>query len=51
MGGTHWTCSIVKDRKSYYFDSVGGQSDKFLLNHLPKPIIFHNYKIQYINSK
>ena len=20
MGGTHWTCFIVKDNKSYYFD-------------------------------
>ena len=50
-GGTHWTCFIVKDNKSYYFDSFGGQPDKFLLNQLPKPIIYHNYKIQDINSK
>ena len=21
QGGTHWTCFIVKDNKSYYFDS------------------------------
>ena len=49
--GTHWSCFIVKDNKSYYFDSFGGQPDKFLLNQLPKPIIYHNYKIQDINSK
>ena len=51
MGGTHWTCFIVKDNKSYYFDSYGGQLDKFLLKQLHKPIIFHNFKIQDINSK
>ena len=28
--GTHWTCFIVKDNKSYYFDSFGVQPDKFL---------------------
>ena len=21
MGGSHWTCFIIKDKKSYYFDS------------------------------
>ena len=51
QGGSHWTCFIVKDNKSYYFDSFGSQPDKFLLNQLPKPIIYHNYKIQDINSK
>ena len=50
QGGTHGTCFIVKDNKSYYFDSFGGQPDKFLLNQLPKPIIYHNYKIQDIYS-
>ena len=50
-GGSHWTCFIVKDNKSYYFDSFGGTPDKFLLNQLPKPIIYHNYKIQDINSQ
>ena len=50
-GGSHWTCFIVKGNKSYYFDSFGGAPDKFLLNQLPKPIIYHNYKIQDINSK
>ena len=50
-GGSHWTCFIVKDNKSYYFDSFGGQPDRFLLNQLQKPIIYHNYKIQDRNSK
>ena len=51
MGGSHWTCFRVKDNKLYYFDSFGVQPDKFLLKQLPKPIIYHNYKIQDINSK
>ena len=51
MGGSDWTCFIVKDNISYYFDSFGGSPDKFLLKQLPKPIIYHNYKIQDINSK
>ena len=51
QGGSHWTCFLVKDNKSYYFDSFGGTPDKFLLNQLPKPIIYHNYKIQNINSQ
>ena len=51
QGGTHWTCFRVKDNKSYYFDSFGGYPDKFLLKQLPKPIIYHSYKIQDINSK
>ena len=51
QGGTHWTCFIVTAKKSFYFDSFGGAPDKFLLKQLPKPIIYHNYKIQDINSK
>ena len=51
QGGSHWTCFIVKDNKSYYFDSFGRAPDQFLLNQLPKPILYHNYKIQDINSK
>ena len=51
MGGSHWTCFIVEDNKSYYFDSFGGTPEKFLSNQLPKPIIYHKYKIQDINSK
>ena len=50
-GGTNWTCFIVKDKKSYYFDSFGGQPLKLLLKQLPKPIIYHNYKNQDIKSK
>ena len=50
QGGTHWTCFKLKDNKSFYFDSFGGQLDKFILKQLPKPIVYHNYKIQDINS-
>ena len=51
QGGNHWTYFIVKDKKSYYVDSFGGAPDKFLLNQLPKPVIYHNYKRQDINSR
>ena len=51
QGVSHWTCFIVKDKKSFYFDSIGVQPDKFLLNQLPKPILYHNCKIPDINSK
>ena len=51
QGGSHWTCFIVKDIKSYCLDSFIGQPDKFLLKQLPKPLIYHNYKIQDINSR
>ena len=51
MNGTHWTCFYIKDDKSYYLDSFGGAPDKFLLKQLPKPIIYHKYKIQDINSR
>ena len=51
QGGTHWTCFIVKDNKSFYFDSFGGSPDKFLINQLPKPIIYLIYKTQDINSQ
>ena len=50
-GGSHWCWFIIKDNKSYYFDSFGGSPDKFLLNQLSKPILYHNNKIQDINSK
>ena len=39
MGGSQWTCFIVKDIKSYYYDNFGGQPDIFLLKQLPKPIL------------
>ena len=51
INGSRWTCFIVKDNKSFYFDSFGGQPDKFLLKQSPKQIMYHNYKIQDINSK
>ena len=51
QGGTHWTCFYISDNKSYYFDSFGGSPDEFVLNQLKKPIIYHNYKIQDLNSK
>ena len=51
MGGNHWTALYVENKNSYYFDSFGGQLDKFLLEKLPKPITYHIYKVQDINSK
>ena len=51
QGGTHWTCFIGEDNKSYYCESFGGQPDKVLLKQLPKPIIYLNYYIQDITSK
>ena len=45
QGSTHCICFIVKVNKFYYFDSFGGQPDKFLLNQSPKPIMYHSYKI------
>ena len=51
QGDTYCTCFIVQYNKTYYFDSFGVQPDKFLLNQLSKPIIYHNYKIQDIYSK
>ena len=51
QGGSHWTCFIVKDNKSYYFNRFGGQPESFILNQLPEPIIYHNYKIQDIDSQ
>ena len=49
--GTHWCAFHVKNHKSFYFDSFGFQPDKFQRNHLPKPITYHKYEIQEINSK
>ena len=51
QGCTHWTCFYIKDNRSYYFGSFGGQPDKFLLNQLPKAMIYFNYKYQAIKSK
>ena len=41
-GGSHWTCFIKKGKKSNYYDSFGGNPDNFLLNQLPKPMIYHD---------
>ena len=35
MGGSHWTAFYIENKKSYYFDSFGGQPDNFLLKKLP----------------
>ena len=51
LNGTHWTCFILRGKKSYYFDSFGGAPDKCLLKQLPKPIVYHNYIIQDMNSR
>ena len=50
QAGTHWTCFIVEDSKSYYFDSFRGQPDELLVKQLTKLIKNQNYKIQDINS-
>ena len=46
MGGTHWICFYIKGNKSFYFDGFGGALDKFLLNQIPKPVIYRNFQIQ-----
>ena len=52
VGGTDWTCFYTKkSKKTFYFDSYGRQLDKFLPNQLPKPITYHDQKIQDINSR
>ena len=28
IGGTHWTCFIIKDKKSYNYDSFEGAPEK-----------------------
>ena len=50
-GGTQWCCFIKKENKSYYFDSSGGQPDKFSLKQLTKPIIYHIHEIQDVRSR
>ena len=44
--GTHWRAFDVKNNKSIFFDNLGGQPDKVLLNQLPEPILNLIYKIQ-----
>ena len=50
QGGTHWTSFYIKDIKSFYFPSFGGQPEKFLLQQLLKLNTFYNYKNNDINS-
>ena len=50
QGGTHWVCFIVKYNQSFYIESFGDQLDKFLLNQLPKPMVYQNYKIIFFSS-
>ena len=42
---SRWTCFIREVFKSYYFDSFGGQPDRFPLKQLHKPLIYHGYEI------
>ena len=51
LNGSHWTFFMVKNNKSYYFDWFVGAPENILLKQPPKSIIYHNYKIQDINSK
>ena len=50
MGGSQWTCFYIKANKIFSFDVFVGSPDKFLLQQLPKPKIFHNFKVQATNS-
>ena len=36
MGSFNWTCFYIKNNKSFYFDSFGGEPEKCLPNQLPK---------------
>ena len=51
QGGTHWCCFKRKDKMSFYFDSFGFNSDKFLPNQKPQRILNPNYKTEDKNSK
>ena len=42
-GGSHWCAFYMQNNKSFYFDSFEGRSDNILLNHSPKPILYHKY--------
>ena len=43
--------SLVAFDGSTYFHSFGGHPDVFLIEQFSKPIIYHNYLIQYFDSK
>ena len=47
---THWFGFYVRDNNSFYFDSFGRQPGEVLLQQIIKPITFHNFKIQDVNS-
>ena len=49
-GGSSLTCFYMKSSNSYFFDSFIGSLDRFLLQQLTKPSIFHNHKYQDIYS-
>ena len=51
VGGTHWTCFYIKNNKSFYLDSFGGQLVKTLLTQLPKLTTDEVCKIQDISSR
>ena len=51
QGGTHWTSFIVKDKKHSTLTRLEVSQIIFFLNQLPKPILYHNYKIQDIYSQ
>ena len=51
LGGTHWTSFYKKDKRSFYFDSVGGQPGRFLLQQSPKLKIYHNSETRYMNPR
>ena len=38
---------VTKNNKSFHFDSFGRPTDNFLLNQIPKPMIYPKYKIQH----
>ena len=50
LGCTHWTCFWIRDRNSFYFNSLGG-SPVSLLQQLPKPINFYISENQNIYSR
>ena len=49
--GTHWTCFMIKDNKYVVFGSFVGQLEKFPLQKLSKPIVYHNYIFQDLYSR
>ena len=50
-GGSHWVCFIVKDNKSFPFESFAGCPDEFLLNQIPKPTKYQKFDFQELRSE